>query len=90
MTAQNPTTRKEPRKRIVWRRKSAVGKRIELYSSAYRIGWSQISRLQKREQPDIALRFHASVRRRLKMGAADPFVIASEALRANEIEPGTQ
>jgi hypothetical protein len=28
---------------------------LELYSSAYRMAWIQISPLQRREQPDIAL-----------------------------------
>jgi hypothetical protein len=64
MTAQKAMARREPKskpaqeKRIVWRKKSAVGKNIELYSSAYRLAWSQISPLQKRERPNIALRLH--------------------------------
>src|SRR5262245_6772779 len=35
---------------------------------------------QKREQPDIPLRLHASIRRQLKEGEKDPKLIASEAL----------
>jgi len=36
--------------------------------------------VQKREQPNIALRLHVSIRRQLKDGATDPLFIASEAL----------
>ena len=94
MTAQKATARKEPKttqeKRIVWRKKSAVA--FELYSSAYRMAWIQISPLQRREQPDIALRLHASIRSQLKKGATDPFVIASEAFKAvnEKTHPGTK
>jgi hypothetical protein len=92
MTAQKATARKEPKttqeKRIVWRKKSAVAQNIELYSSAYRMAWIQISPLQRREQPDIALRLHASIRSQVKKGATDPYLIASEALKAlREVSP---
>jgi len=64
-----------------------TAKNIELYSSAYRIAWKDI----RREQPDIALRLHASIRRQLMKGITDPRVIATEALKAfNErTETGT-
>jgi hypothetical protein len=75
----------EKRKRTTRRRpKGTSARNIELYSSAYRIAWKQISPLQKREQPTIALRLHASIRRLLKKGATDPSLIASEALKALE------
>ena len=54
----------------------------ELYGSAYRIAWNQISSLRKREQPDISLQLHASIRRQLKDGATDPLSIATEAFKA--------
>jgi hypothetical protein len=56
--------------------------RAILYGLAYRIAWNQISPLRKREQPDISLRLHASIRRQLKDGATDPLFIAIEALKA--------
>ena len=65
-----------------------TARHIELYSSAYRIAWRQISPLQKREQPDIALRLHASIRSQLKKGVTDPFSIAPEVLKA--IDEGTE
>src|SRR5262245_18039767 len=63
---------------------------IELYSSAYRIAWKQISALRKREQPDIALRLHASIRSQLQRGATDPLLIATEAFKAlnKQTKPG--
>jgi hypothetical protein len=64
-------------------RAGAMGtaRNVELYSLAYRLALKQISKLQKREQPNIALRLHASIRRQLKKGATDPFFIAVEALK---------
>ena len=62
----------------------------ELYGLAYRIAWNQISPLRKREQPDISLRLHASIRRQLKAGATDPLFVATEAFKAlGESEPRT-
>jgi hypothetical protein len=79
MTARRPRTRR------------AIARDIEHYSSAYRIAWKQLSPLQKRGQPNIALRLHASIRRQLKEGATDPVSIALEALKSlDESEPGTQ
>jgi hypothetical protein len=49
--------------------KRTTARNIELYSSAYRNAWKHISALQKREQPDISLPLHASIRRQLKKGA---------------------
>jgi hypothetical protein len=71
----------EPR-RITGRKKKTTARNIELYSSAYRIAWKQISPLRKREQPDISLRLHASIRRQVKGGATDPLFIATEAFKA--------
>jgi hypothetical protein len=58
---------------------------------AYRIAWEHISPLQKREQPNIALRLHDFIRRQLKKGKTDPISIAAEALKAVDegTEPGT-
>ena len=68
-----------------------TARHIELYSSAYRIAWKQISALRKREQPDIALRLHASIRSQLQKGATDPLLIVTEAFKAlnKQTEPGT-
>ena len=54
----------------------------ELYTLAYHIAWKQISPLRKREQPNISLQLHASIRQELKKGATDPVVIAVEAFKA--------
>jgi hypothetical protein len=87
MTARKPKTKKT----IVLRRRSVIGQNIELYSSAYRIAWKQISALRRREQPDISLRLHDPIRRQLKEGATEPLFIASEALKdvGERSEPGT-
>jgi hypothetical protein len=84
----NDRRREPPRKHHTggW---GKTAKNIELYSSAYRIAWKQISPLRKREQPDISLRLHASIRLQVRKGATNPVVIASEALKAlGESEPG--
>jgi hypothetical protein len=65
-----------------------TARNIELYSSAYRIAWMQISPVRKREQPDISLRLHAAIRRQLNQGATNPFSIATEAFKALDW-PGT-
>jgi hypothetical protein len=69
-----------------------TARNIELYSSAYRIAWKEISPLQKREQPNIALRLHASIRSQLQKGATDPLFIAADALKAlnEKTHPGTK
>ena len=59
-----------------------TARNIELYSLVYRIAWKQISLLRKREQPNISLRLHASIRRQLNEGATDPLSIATEAFKA--------
>jgi hypothetical protein len=61
-------------------RRGEIAQRIELYSAAYKIAWELIPSLQRRAQPDISLRIHASIRRQLKAGANDPKVIAVAAL----------
>jgi len=73
-------------------RKKVIGttKTRELYGLAYSIAWKQISPVRKRDQPDISLRLHASIRRQLNQGATDPLFIATEAFKAlGESEPGT-
>ena len=78
------------RKKVIGKTWGITGRNIELYSSAYRIAWKQISPLRKRAQPDISLRLHASIRQQLKEGATDPLLIALEAFKAlGESEPGT-
>ena len=62
---------------------------IELYHSAYRLAWKQVSELQKREKPNIASRLHDSIRLQIKKGATEPLFIASEALRDVEFNPET-
>jgi hypothetical protein len=91
MTARKPK-RTAARKRTTARKpKRTTARNIELYSSAYRIAWKQISALRRREQPDISLRLHDSIRRQLKEGATEPLFIASEALKdvGERSEPGT-
>jgi hypothetical protein len=73
------------------RRRPGTARNIDIYSTAYRIAWKQISSIRKREQPDISLRLHASIRRQLNEGATDPLFIATEAFKdVGEREPGTQ
>jgi hypothetical protein len=68
-----------------------TARNIDIYSTAYRIAWKQISSIRKREQPDISLRLHASIRRQVNNGATDPLLIATEAFKdLGENEPGTQ
>ena len=64
------------------RPKGTTARNVELYSSAYRIAWKQISPLRKREQPDISLRLHASIKQQLNEGATDALSIATEAFKA--------
>ena len=58
-----------------------MGKRIELYSAAYKLALAQIPPLQMRERPDISLRIHASIRRQLKAGETDASTVAFTALK---------
>jgi hypothetical protein len=79
-------------KRATARRpRGTAAQNVELYSLAYHIAWKQISPVRKREQPDISLRLHASIRRQLNEGATDPLSIATEAFKAlgETSEPGT-
>ena len=66
-----------------WRRnlKGGTARRAVLYSSAYKLALEQITTRQMREQPDISLRLHASIRRQLKAGEIDPHAIAFAALK---------
>jgi hypothetical protein len=61
-------TARTPKRKTARRPKRRTARNIELYSSAYGIAWKQISPAQKHEQPDIALRLHASIRRQLQKG----------------------
>jgi hypothetical protein len=81
-----PTARKGAGRLREGRGWGATARNIELYSSAYRVAWKQISLLRKREQPDISLRLHASIRRQIKEGATDPLFIAAEAFKAVDEE----
>jgi hypothetical protein len=69
--AKNTTARKPKR---------TIARNVELYSSAYKLTLQHISPLQKHQQPNMAFRLHASIRRQIKKGANDPLAIASEAL----------
>jgi hypothetical protein len=75
--------------RRVNRRSQQNAQKIELYSMAYRTAWRRISPLQKREQPDLALWLHTFIRHEINEGATDASVIATEALKALDDEPGT-
>jgi hypothetical protein len=59
----------------------AIGRNIDLYSSAYRLAMKHISPVQKYEQPTLVLRLHASIRRQIHKGARNPLSIAAEALK---------
>jgi hypothetical protein len=61
-------------------RKGVTARRIELYSSAYKLAWKQIPPDERRARPDMSLRIHASIRRQLKAGANNPDAIAFVAL----------
>jgi len=91
MKAAGKNRRREPPRKHHMGGWGKTAKNIELYSSAYRIAWKDIPLRHRREQPDIALRLHASIRRQLMKGITDPRVIATEALKAfNErTETGT-
>jgi len=69
-------------------RKGEAARRIELYSSAYKLAWEQISSAERRAHPDISLRIHASIRRQLKQGEMDPRRIAFAAIK-DSLVPGT-
>src|SRR5262249_49786278 len=65
-----------------WRnRKRETLRRVELYSSAYKLAWEQISSTERRERPNIPLLIHASIRRQLKAGVTDAHLIAFKALK---------
>jgi hypothetical protein len=81
LTALKPKRKTARKKTIVLRRTGNVGQNIQLYGLAYRIAWEHISPLQKREQPNIALRLHDFIRRQLREGATDPLSIAAEAFK---------
>ena len=70
-------------------RTGEAARRMQLYSSAYKLAWKQIPRAEKRARPDISLRVHASIRRQLKAGANDPDAIAFVALK-EILVPDTQ
>ena len=55
-------------------------RKIELYSSAYKLAWNHISDVQKRVDPNTSLRLHASIRRQLKEGTNDASLIAAQAV----------
>jgi hypothetical protein len=58
-----------------------VARKVELYSSAYKLALKQIPPGRLRKQPDISLRIHASIRRQLKAGMTDAHTIAFTALK---------
>jgi len=62
-------------------RKSKTGKTVELYSTAYKLTLAQIPPVHWREQPNLSLQIHASIRRQLKAGETDARRIACEAAK---------
>ena len=62
------------------RQESAIGRRVQLYSAAYKLAWELIPSLQKRAIPE-SLRIHASIRRQLKEGATDSRTFAFAAVK---------
>ncbi len=62
-------------------RKSRTGKRVELYTAAYKLAVGQIPSVHWREQPNISLQIHASIRRQLKEGETDARRIAFAAVQ---------
>jgi hypothetical protein len=71
------------------RKKGEIGRRAELYGSAYKHAWKQIPPAERRARPDLPLRIFASVRRQVKEGAMDPIAIASAALNDVVLVPDT-
>jgi hypothetical protein len=65
-----------------WRR-SETARKVDLYSSAYKLALEQIPPAERRARPDISLRIHASIRRQLKQGEMDPVRIASTAIKVS-------
>ena len=61
-------------------RKSETARKVELYSSAYKLARIQIPPTLSRELPDLSLRINASIRRQLKAGETDARRIAFEAV----------
>ena len=64
---------------------AGIARNIELYQLAYKLSWPHVSEFQKNADPNIALRLHDSISRRLKQGATEPVLIASEALKDLEL-----
>jgi len=63
-----------------WRRTTGeTGRRVELYSLAYKLARGQIPPMRIR--PEMFLRIHASIRRQIRAGETDARVIASEAVK---------
>lgn len=58
-----------------------TARKVELYSTAYKLALVQIPDVQRREEPDISLRIHASIRRQLKEGETDPVRMAFVAVK---------
>jgi hypothetical protein len=50
-----------------------------------RLAWNYVSEFQKNADPNIALRLNDAIRHQLKQGATEPVLIASEALKALEL-----
>ena len=64
---------------------AGIARSIELYQLAYRLAWPYVSDFQKNADPNVAVRLHDSIRRRLNQGATEPVLIASEALKDLEL-----
>jgi hypothetical protein len=64
---------------------AGIARSIELYQLAYSLAWPYVSDFQKNADPNVAVRLHDSIRRRLNQGATEPVLIASEALKDLEL-----
>ena len=64
---------------------AGIGRNVELYNLAYTLAWRYVSEFQKNAVPNIALRLHDVIRHQLKQGATEPVLIASQALKALEL-----
>jgi len=62
-------------------RPGETARRVGLCSAAYKLALAQIPPDRIREQPDISLRVHTSIRRQLKAGETDAITVAFTALK---------
>ena len=63
---------------------AGIARKVETFNLAFQLAWKYVSEDQKRQQPNVAGLLHDSIR--LKEGATDAVLIASEALKDAERE----